>query len=319
MPKVTLLWMAGPEKPFRSYSFRKSTVYVVVGGFFVFLGLSVILGLSTLGLWASSSHYGSANSELQKLLTERDAENRTLKQELNDIQAKENRIRRFLGMNDKIPAEDERANQGGSGGTAPLDYTLDGILCHEEELLGNQRGASRERSHLAESLQEVVDFLSEREVEVRQTPMILPADGEDLWIPSRFGWRVNPITGTGKEFHNGLDIAGHWKTSIIAPADGRVISTGTDRYLGKFVRIAHGSEYTTVYGHLAVIQVKSGSAVKRGDEIGLMGNSGRSTGTHLHYAIVKNNRYVNPVDYIWDRIDNTLALRSPPSDENDDT
>jgi len=311
--------MAGPDKPFRSISVRRSVVYVIVGGFFVFLSLSIILGFLTLGLWSSSSHYGNANSELQKLLTEREAENRALRDELGEVQTKENKIRRFLGMNEKVPAQDQRANQGGSGGSVSLDYVLDGILCHEEEVFRTREFTTVEGNRLAENLQEVVDFLVEREEEVRQTPMILPADGEDLWIPSRFGWRVNPFTGAAKEFHNGLDIAGHWKTPIIAPADGRVLSTGTDRFLGKFVRIRHGSEYTTVYGHLASVQVTSGSAVKRGDVIGLMGNSGRSTGTHLHYAIVKNNRYVDPLGYIWDRIDNTLALQGPPPSENDDS
>ena len=95
----------------------------------------------------------------------------------------------------------------------------------------------------------------------------------------------------------------------LTTADGVVKKTGNDRYLGKYVRLKHGSGIETIYGHLATIKVKRGQKVTRGDTVGLMGNSGRSTGTHLHYSILKDGYYVDPLNFIWDRIGNTLAVK----------
>ena len=86
--------------------------------------------------------------------------------------------------------------------------------------------------------------------------------------------------------------------SIIAPADGTVITAGKDRYLGKFIKIKHDDKFTTLYGHLLQREVKKGQKVKRGDPIGLMGNTGLSTGYHLHYEVRKDKVHVNPRNYI---------------------
>jgi murein DD-endopeptidase MepM/ murein hydrolase activator NlpD len=105
-----------------------------------------------------------------------------------------------------------------------------------------------------------------------------------------------------------VDIAGPWKDPIVAPADGRVIRTGKDRLLGNYVKLEHSAEIKTLYGHLATVSVASGDRVKRGDRIGTMGNTGRSTGTHLHYSVSVAGKYVDPLDYIWDRPFHRLNL-----------
>lgn len=126
------------------------------------------------------------------------------------------------------------------------------------------------------------------------TPSIKPADG---WITSRFGYRESPFTGR-REFHAGLDISNRSGTKVIATANGRVSFAAAKMYIGKLVVIDHGHGRVTKYGHLKKIMVKPGQQVKRGDVIALLGNTGRSTGPHVHYEVRINGTPVNPLKYI---------------------
>ena len=161
---------------------------------------------------------------------------------------------------------------------------------------------------LQTSLQEVLDHLQDKQEASRRYPMILPVTSEKAWLSCSFGGRNSPFSPANKEFHNGVDIAGPWKDPILAPADGRVIRVGKDRLLGNYVKIEHSSRIKTLYGHMASTAVESGARVKRGAVIGYMGNSGRSTGTHLHYSVSVDGKYVDPLDYILDRPFNRLKL-----------
>jgi len=126
------------------------------------------------------------------------------------------------------------------------------------------------------------------------TPAIRPAKG---WLTSRFGYRTSPFTGR-RELHKGLDIANQKGTPIVVTADGIVKSVGSKRYLGNYVIVDHGHGMVTHYAHLDKALVKRGTKVKRGDLIAEMGNSGRSTGPHVHYAVYLNGVPVNPSTYI---------------------
>ncbi len=124
----------------------------------------------------------------------------------------------------------------------------------------------------------------------KSVPIGYPTYGR---ITSPFGLRVNPITGR-PEFHLGVDIANRWRTPVRSPADGKVVKAGYCGALGKCIEIDHGNGIQTYYGHLSKILVRRGDVVKRGEIIGLMGNSGRSTGPHLHYAVKFRGKIVNP-------------------------
>jgi murein DD-endopeptidase MepM/ murein hydrolase activator NlpD len=128
------------------------------------------------------------------------------------------------------------------------------------------------------------------------TPTIAPARG---LITDGFGRRRDPLTGR-LAFHEGLDIAGRRGSSVKAPADGIVVFAGPDGGLGRTVRIAHDFGFNTVYGHLDKISVQAGDEVQRGQEVGLLGNSGRSTGPHLHYEVHLEGRAVDPLYYVLD-------------------
>jgi murein DD-endopeptidase MepM/ murein hydrolase activator NlpD len=127
------------------------------------------------------------------------------------------------------------------------------------------------------------------------TPSLCPVEGGS--ISSKFGYRISPFKGS-KEFHSGLDISVRKGTPVKATADGFVICAEYNGDLGKEVIIDHGFGIVTAYGHLSEIKVRIGQQVQRGGMIGKVGNTGRSTGPHLHYEVRLNNNPINPKKYI---------------------
>ncbi len=117
------------------------------------------------------------------------------------------------------------------------------------------------------------------------------------WISSYFGMRNDPINGK-RAWHSGVDFAGKANTEIRAVAAGVVNFTGYKNGYGQLIEINHGSGYKTLYGHHKEIHVSVGDIVKKGQVIGIMGNSGRATGNHVHYEVHKNGRVVDPSSYI---------------------
>lgn len=136
--------------------------------------------------------------------------------------------------------------------------------------------------------------LLERKDRLVRTPSIAPAKG---YLSSRFGKRKDPFTGKTR-FHRGLDWSNREYTPVFAPADGIVVNTKPDRQFGGFLVIDHGYGIVTRYGHLARLDVKVGKKVRRGDMIGRMGSTGRSTGSHLHYEVLVKDVPVNPEKYL---------------------
>jgi murein DD-endopeptidase MepM/ murein hydrolase activator NlpD len=151
-------------------------------------------------------------------------------------------------------------------------------------------------SRQGESLQALIAHLEGQAARLASTPSIAPAKG---WITSTFGYRTSPFTGM-REFHQGLDVAGRSGTPIVSSGDGRVRFAGPNGGLGNAVVVVHGYGIETTYGHLAETLVRTGDRVKRGDRVGLMGSTGRSTGPHLHYQVSVNGVAVNPANYILD-------------------
>jgi murein DD-endopeptidase MepM/ murein hydrolase activator NlpD len=128
------------------------------------------------------------------------------------------------------------------------------------------------------------------------TPTVAPVRG---LLNSGFGPRKDPFTGEGS-FHPGLDISTRRHEPVLATAEGVVVKSGWSGDYGKEVEIAHSTGYMTIYGHLDEILVKDGQRVHRGEKVGLVGSTGRSTGPHLHYEVRKDDRAVNPLEYILD-------------------
>ncbi len=145
-------------------------------------------------------------------------------------------------------------------------------------------------------LQELKGIVGERKAQWAATPSIWPVRG---WVSSGFGRRVSPFTGKDT-MHDGLDITAPMRTPIIATAAGTVTFAGNEPGLGNTVSLVHGHGMRTVYGHMDKVKVKSGQTVKRGDLIGWVGNTGLSTGPHLHYEVEVAGKAVDPLKYIID-------------------
>jgi murein DD-endopeptidase MepM/ murein hydrolase activator NlpD len=149
---------------------------------------------------------------------------------------------------------------------------------------------------LAGRLDTVESKLEERVRWISSTPAIAPVRGI---LTSGFGYRADPMTGE-RGIHQGLDIAASAGQPVHASADGIVTQAGEVSGLGRAVYLAHGYGLVTRYGHMSRVDVRPGQRIKRGDVLGLVGNTGRSTGYHLHYEVRLDGSPVNPLGYILD-------------------
>ena len=145
-------------------------------------------------------------------------------------------------------------------------------------------------------LQKLLSTLSRQKSLLTSVPSATPVDG---WMTSGFGPRVSPFTGK-KTMHKGVDVAAPEGTPIYAPADGVVIFSGAKAGYGNFIMVAHGYGVVSRYGHNAQNMVQPGQRVKKGDQIATVGNTGRSTGPHLHYEVLVNGKHTNPKKFMLD-------------------
>jgi murein DD-endopeptidase MepM/ murein hydrolase activator NlpD len=162
-----------------------------------------------------------------------------------------------------------------------------GINKHVDRLMDD--ALFRERS-----FDDLLAYLKEKKSLLDSTPSRWPVVG---WVTSEFGWRSSPFGGD-REFHKAIDIATRIGKPIQAPADGIVAEVSFQHDVGQMIRVDHGHGISTFYGHLSRAAVRAGSTVRRGDLIGNVGNTGRSTGSHLHYAVMMNGVSVNPRKYL---------------------
>lgn len=154
----------------------------------------------------------------------------------------------------------------------------------------------RETQLKEQSVIELWESLSERQSLLNATPNIKPARG---WLTSKFGYRLNPFTNK-MQMHAGLDIAAAPGSPVYAPADGVIIFASYDETYGKLVSIDHGYGVTTRFAHNSQIYVSLGQKVSKYDVIASVGNTGRSTGPHLHYEVRINGTPVDPINFILD-------------------
>jgi murein DD-endopeptidase MepM/ murein hydrolase activator NlpD len=188
---------------------------------------------------------------------------------------------------DRLPAVVRSRAMGGSSGGA-LTPILTGTFGAPDSAFGVIRdllGAIEER------LNTVRTGVERRQELAAATPSIWPVTG---WLSSSFGSRRDPFTG-GDDYHPGLDIAASAGQSVLAPADGTVTTAAPSGSYGNLVVVDHGFGIVTRYGHLSRFGVRAGDRVTRGQVIGYVGSTGRSTSPHLHYEIWINGRLTNPL------------------------
>ena len=271
---------------------------------FAFVSMAGVAGMARL-LWCTGSYASAkfgvyeAKRENHGLMMKIRFLDRFIAKENEKIDALvafEDNVRLQYGM-DRISKDVRMAGVGGR--PAPEDRILSGMfdpVLTRAEMVQESIGELLRKSELQDStLSRVAEKVSRIHSKWAQRPSIWPTQGK---VTSYFGFRFHPIAGQ-MLFHDGLDIANKTSTPIYATADGIVKFVGSQDFYGRLVSIRHPeSECETLYGHLNQSSVSHGQRVKRGDLIGYMGNSGRSTGPHLHYEVRVEEHPVNPLNYI---------------------
>jgi murein DD-endopeptidase MepM/ murein hydrolase activator NlpD len=220
--------------------------------------------------------------ENNRLRLENERQRQKLQKLENRVDAIEDASRRLSEMSGVSPeqeGEGEGTSPHGAGGPA---LELDPAAVERLE----SRAA-----RLETDLQVYEAALKER----ARVPSIWPVEGEST---DGFGVRGNPFGGGDSEFHPGQDIAAPRGTPVLAPADGRVVEAGWKNGYGQTVILEHGNGLTTRYGHLSKIEVTAGQEVRRGEQLGQVGSTGRSTGPHLHYEVRLGELPVSPRHYL---------------------
>jgi murein DD-endopeptidase MepM/ murein hydrolase activator NlpD len=304
--KITVMWMPSPKVRARLFSIPPSLLYAVIALVAVSWVLVVAGGLVVGRFYHDYLTLQKQNSYLLQQKAELDA----LGEAMERIQQDEQVIRNFLGLDRKHGGVGGQG-QGGEPSPTLLDIAPKDMGATSTSLpMGDQSGSALERAQrLQANLQELVGAMRDQRALRDTTPSIVPVLGDNYWFSSGFGWRRSPFTGLD-EFHNGLDISSAHGTPIIAPADGIVTTKATDKYYGKYIEIDHGRGITTLYAHLSAFNCSCGHRVRRGEVIGYMGNTGLSTGHHLHYTVKLGGRIVNPTNYILNGRANPILASS---------
>lgn len=235
----------------------------------------------------------------QKFLIERyERDISELRQMISHLKLANKKLMLMAGVDTTASSQ---INFGGVGGGGGIDTDeLSSIIQETEETmlqkidhLAKLKEAALNQEELSQRLME---FFQDQKTLLASTPSIWPVKG---WVTSGFGMRKSPFTGR-KTMHAGIDIATRTGTPIVAPADGVVSFSGRKGSFGKVLVIDHGYGYNTFYGHCSSLKKKVGDRVKRGDVVAYVGNTGRSTGPHLHYEVRVNGVATNPTKYILD-------------------
>jgi len=298
--KSTIVFLPGGSDKIRKINIPNRLIFI----------LTCLIVLITAGIGWLIADYRKIKTQIPELNYLR-KENRTQKIHLVALSKKINQINQRMAklqefehkirvMTSLEPSgeHDQYLSLGGSNiRSLKPEYQLEevhkGLMHQMHKSLEN---LDTEMAVTSISQTELSNFLKEQKSILACTPSICPTEG---WFSSGFGYRISPFTNQ-REFHKGLDIGTKTGTPIIAPADGLVVFAGREGNFGKMIAINHGYDLMTRYGHLHKFQAKKGQYVKRGQIIGEVGATGRSTGPHLHYEVLLNGVPVNPLRYILD-------------------
>ena len=216
---------------------------------------------------------------------------------LEDIQLRDDNLYRMVFQADPISADIRKA---GYGGTNRYEELLD--MANANLVVNTTQKMDLLNKQLyiqSKSFDDVVDMFKNQDQMLKSVPAIQPISNKDLKkTASGYGTRIDPIYGTTK-FHAGMDFSASPGTDVYATGDGVVTKVGWMGEFGNTVIVDHGFGYKTVYAHLKDIRTKQGKKVVRGEVIGGVGSTGKSTGPHLHYEVHLKDKPVNPINYYF--------------------
>lgn len=298
MAKTYYTVLVVPDRSSKTARFR------VPRGLLVRLG--VVAGLLVVAAIAAMFHYAHVVSQSadDRVIKE---ENAQLRAELLQIQQKVAQINKTLDrvqqLDQKLRAISMLSDPERNLAIGPVSMKEGEGNAEKEALLDPEDGPtvsskldnmSAEAAKQEQSLQELQEYFQDQKSLLASAPSIWPARG---FVTSDFGHRLDPYTAA-RVMHKGLDIAAQPGTQVVAPADGTVVFASTEGGYGNVLVIDHGYGIKTRYGHLQQILVKAGQKIHRGDKVALSGNTGRSTGPHVHYEVRVNGIPQNPRKFI---------------------
>lgn len=268
--------------------------YLAIGT--VFAGIIVLVAFT----YFESPKEKMQKREIEWLAYQYDILNKKLEQVqtvLADIEKRDDNIYRIIFEADPIADEIRKAGFGGVDRYKELEGYENSVLVTESTKKIDQ--ISKQLYIQSKSFDEVIKMAKNKETMLACIPAIQPISNKDLdHEPSGFGMRMHPIYKYVK-FHSGMDFTANVGTEIYATGDGVVELAEYSPGYGNHVVIKHGYGYSSLYGHMEKMNVRVGNKVKRGELIGVVGNTGLSSGPHVHYEVHKNGVAVNPVNYYY--------------------
>lgn len=279
-------------------TFRQRVLHVMKR---LFVGMGFGAGSFILLLWIfGSPSEKELRIENSRLLAQYNVLSRRLDEALNvmqGIQQRDDNLYRVVLQADPVA---DAVRKAGYGGTNRYEDLMD--LANADLVVNTTQKMdvlNRQLYIQSKSFDEVVDLCKNNDEMLKCIPAIQPVSNKNLkQTASGYGYRIDPIYKTTK-FHSGMDFSANIGTPVYATGDGRVVKVGWESGYGKLIKIDHGFGYMTWYAHLNDYNVRVGQRVVRGEVIGKVGNTGKSTGPHLHYEVHVKGKVVNPVNYYF--------------------
>jgi murein DD-endopeptidase MepM/ murein hydrolase activator NlpD len=307
--KISFVILSSSGAPAKQVCTSKAMIRLFGAGLFaIFLVVGYII-YDYYNLRETTSHLQNREVYLSGQMDEIHLQRKQIQEFATEINALKSKLLALNNFEKKIRiiANIEKSNESGNifgvGGSIPED--LDSQLPLKEKHNSLMRDMHEQIEQLSrasgsqqEEFESLLRSLEDQQNLLASTPAIRPVSrGVKSWVTSRFGYRKSPFTGR-REFHKAYDIAARQGTPILATADGVVTFAGKKGLLGITIIVDHGHGMATRYGHISKLLKKRGEKVKRWETIALMGNTGRSTGPHVHYEVRLNGMPVNPEKYI---------------------
>jgi murein DD-endopeptidase MepM/ murein hydrolase activator NlpD len=278
--------------------------WVVAWKVLAFVSIAGVMGLIGVMFsfqWLSSPGEKALQNEIAQYQTQLELLNKKtqdMQAFMAELATRDEGVYREIFEADPIPSDIRQAATGGVDKYTSLDEMQNGLEL--KKLHQKLDRISSQYKVQEKSYDELIKMAKAKSKMLASIPAIQPVANKNLTrVASGYGYRIDPIYRTRK-MHKGIDFTAPKGTKVYATGDGVVKKVSRARWgYGTHIVISHGYSYTTLYGHLSRTNVRPGQKVKRGQLIGLVGSTGKSTGPHLHYEVAKNGTQVNPIGYFY--------------------
>ena len=299
MRKVYYIYNPKTRTYDRIYPTIRQRIMNFVRRLFIGMGFGVVSFIILLLIFGSPSEK-ALRMENSRLLSQYSIMSNQLDEALmvmQRLQQRDDNLYRVIMQADPV---DDKIRTAGYTNTSRYDELMD--MANSKMVIRNTQKLDALKRQIyiqSKSFDEVVNLCKQHDDMLECIPAIQPVSNKDLKrTASGYGTRIDPIYKTIK-FHSGMDFAANTGTPVYVTGNGRVIRAGWEGLYGRCINIDHGYGYVTKYAHLSKINVRNGQKVVRGEVIGEVGSTGKSTGPHLHYEVHVKGKVVNPVNYYF--------------------